>query len=81
MRQRDKLRKCYYKAGNPFDWEQYRTMRIRRRAVLEHFKKLCKEKFANQSTFWSTIRPYIHSRKQKNNNRIILKERGGGITQ
>ena len=34
------------------------------------------EKFADQRKFWSTIRPYIHSRKKKNNNRIILKDNG-----
>ena len=49
-------------------------MSIRRRAVQEHSKKLCKEKFTDQRKFWSTIQPFIHARKQKNNNHIILKD-------
>ena len=51
-----------------------KVVSIRRRAVQEHSKKLCKEKFTDQRKFWSTIRPFIHMRKQKNNNHIILKD-------
>ena len=51
-----------------------KVVSIRRRAVQENFTKLCKEKFTDQRKFWSTIRPFIHTRKQKNNNHIILKD-------
>ena len=51
-----------------------KVVSIRRRAVQENFTKLCKEKFTDQRKFWSTIRPFIHMRKQKNNNHIILKD-------
>ena len=51
-----------------------KVVSIRKRAVQEHFKKLCKEKFTDQRKFWSTIWPFIHTRKQKNNNDIILKD-------
>ena len=47
---------------------------MRRKAVQDHFKTLCKEKYADQRKFWNTIRPYINSRKKKNNSRIVLKE-------
>ena len=47
---------------------------MRRKAVQNHFKTLCKEKYADQRKFWNTIRPYINSRKKKNNSRIVLKE-------
>ena len=50
-----------------------KVVSIRKRAVQEHFKKLCKEKFTDQRKFWSTIWPFIHTRKQKNNH-IILKD-------
>ena len=47
---------------------------MRRKAVQDHFKTLCKEKYADQRKFWNTIRPYINSRKKKSNSRIVLKE-------
>ena len=51
-----------------------KVVSIRRRAVQEDFTKLCKEKFTDQRKFWSTIRPFIYTCKQKNNNHIILKD-------
>ena len=51
-----------------------KVVSIRRRAVQENFTKLCKEKFTDQRKFWSTIQPFIHMCKQKNNNHIILKD-------
>ena len=45
---------------------------MRRKAVQNHFKTLCKEKYADERKFWTTIRPY--ERKKKNNSRIVLKE-------
>ena len=47
---------------------------MRRKTVQDHFKTLCKEKYADQRKFWNTIRPYINSRKEKNNSCIVLKE-------
>ena len=46
---------------------------MRRKAVQNHFKTLCKENYGDQRKFWNTIRPYINSRKKKNS-RIVLKE-------
>ena len=86
MRERDRLKKKFYKSRNTADWENYRQKRnkvvsMRRKAVQLHFKKLCDEKQNNQREFWSTIKPYINSRKSvKNNGRIILKENDKLIT-
>ena len=68
MRKRDRLKKKFNKSRDPTDWENYRQMRnrvvnMRRKAVQEHFSKLCEDKRGNQRKFWSTIRPYINSRK------------------
>jgi hypothetical protein len=86
MRERDRLKKKFYKSRNTADWENYRQKRnkvvsMRRKAVQLHFKKLCDEKQNNQREFWSTVKPYINSRKSvKNNGRIILKENDKLIT-
>ena len=86
MRERDKLKKTFLKSRNTVDWENYRQMRnkvvsMRRKAVQMHFKKLCDRKPNNQRKFWSTIKPYINSRKcAQNNSRIILKENDKLIT-
>ena len=53
---------------------------MRRKSVQEHFRKLCVDKQGNQKKFWSTIKPYINSRKTKNNNRIIIKDNEKIIT-
>ena len=46
---------------------------MRKKALQNHFKTLCKEKYADQRKFMNTIMPYINSRKKKNNSRIVLK--------
>ena len=79
MQNRDKQKKRYYRFRNPLEWEKYRVLRnkvvsMRRKAVQDHFKTLCKEIYADQRKFLNTIRPYINSRKKKNNSRIVLKE-------
>ena len=53
---------------------------MRRKSVQEHFRKLCVDKHGDQKKFWSTIKPYINSRKTKNNNRIIIKDNEKIIT-
>ena len=78
IRDRDKQKKRYYRSRNPLERERYRVLRnkvvsMRKKAVQNHFKTLCKEKYADQRKFWNTIRPYINSRKKKNNSRIVLK--------
>ena len=79
MRDRDKQKKRCYRSRNLLEWEKYRFLRnkvvsMRRKAVQNHFKTLCKEKYADQRKFWNTIRPYINSRKKKKNSSIVLKE-------
>ena len=79
MRDRDKQKKRCYRSRNLLEWEKYRVLRnkvvsMRRKAVQNHFKTLCKENYGDQRKFWNTIRPYINSRKKKNNSRIVLKE-------
>ena len=81
MRQRDRLKRKFNKSRSPDDWENYRKTRnkvvsMRRRAVKEHFAKLCEETYGNQRKFWTTISPYINSRKNVNTGRIILKDNG-----
>lgn len=46
---------------------------MRRKAVQEHFRKICEDKHSDQKKFWSTIRPFINSRKCKNIGRIVIK--------
>ena len=46
---------------------------MRKKALQNHFKTLCKEKYADQRKFMNTIMLYINSRKKKNNSRIVLK--------
>ena len=82
MRQRDRFkRKFNIKSSSPDDWENYRktqnkVVSIRRKGVKERFTKLCEETHGNQRKFWSTISPYINSRKNVNTGRIILKGNG-----
>ena len=47
---------------------------MRRKAVIQHFRKLCEDKCGDQRSFWRTIKPYINSRKNKTTGRIVLKE-------
>ena len=44
--------------------------------VKERFTKLCEETRGNQRKFWTTISPFINSRKNVNTGRIILKDNG-----
>ena len=79
MRDQDKQKKRCYRSRNLLKWEKYRVLRnkvvsMKRKAVQNHFKTLCKENYADQRKFWNTIRPYINSRKKKKNSRIVLKE-------
>lgn len=79
MRERDRLKKKFHKPRNLVNWENYRLMRnrvvsMRRRAVQGYFKRLCEDKYADQKQFWSTIKPYINSRKCKHSGRIVLKD-------
>lgn len=53
---------------------------MRRKSIQEHFRKLCANKHANQKKFWSTLKPYINSRKTKNNSRIVIKDNEKIIT-
>ena len=58
----------YYKTRKSTDWEKYRVMlnrvvTIRRNAMNAHFKHLRKEKKGDQKKVWSTIKPYVNSRK------------------
>ena len=58
----------YYKTRKSTDWEKYRVMQnrvvtIRRNAMNAHFKHLRKEKKGDQKKVWSTIKPYVNSRK------------------
>jgi len=78
MRDRDKQKKRYYRSRNLVEWEKYRVLRnkvvrMRRKAVQDQFKTLFKEKYVDQRKFWNTIRPYINSRKEKNNSCIVLR--------
>lgn len=45
------------------------------KALQGHFQQLCADKYAYQRKVWSTIKPYINSRKSKHNRRIVLKEK------
>ena len=79
MRVRDRLKKKFHKTRHQTDWENYRQARnrivsMRRKAVQEYFRKVCEDKAGDQRKFWSTIKPYINSRKSKNDGRIVLKE-------
>ena len=79
MRKRDRFKKTFHKTRHQTDWENYRQARnrvvsMRRKAVQEHFRKVCEDRGGNQRKFWSTIKPYLNSRKSTNDSRIVLKD-------
>lgn len=81
IRERNKCKRKFNKSRLLEDWETYRLLRnkvvsMRRKAVQEHFKKLCNDKYSDQKKFWNTIKPYLNSRKKQTttNERIVLKE-------
>lgn len=79
MRERDQLNKKFNKSRNHEDWEKYRLIRntivsMRRKALQNYFQRLCVDRYADQRKFWSTIKPYINSRKGKQNGCIVLKD-------
>ena len=79
LRERDRMKRKFYKSRNSSDWESYRTMRnkvvsMRKKAAIQHVKKICEDKCGDQKSFGHTIKPYINSRKNKNTGRIVLKE-------
>ena len=47
---------------------------MRRKAVQEYFRKVCDDRGGDQRKFWSTIKPYLNSRKSTNVGRIVLKD-------
>ena len=49
---------------------------MRRKVVKECFTKLCEETCGNQRKLWTTISPFINSRKNVNTAWIILKDNG-----
>ena len=84
--QRDRFKRKFNKSRSPDGWENYRRTRnkvvsMRRKAVKERFTKLCKETHGNQRKSWSTISPYINSRKNVNIGRIIFKDNGKMIKE
>lgn len=49
---------------------------MRRKVIKERFTKLCEETCGNQRKLWTTISPFINSRKNVNTGWIILKDNG-----
>ena len=49
---------------------------MRRKVVKERFTKLCEETCGNERKLWTTISPFINSRKNVNTGWIILKDNG-----
>ena len=49
---------------------------VMRKALQDYFQRLCVDRYADQRKFWSMIKPYINSRKSKQNGRIVLKDNG-----
>lgn len=79
MRERDRFKKKFHKTRHQTDWENYRQARnrvvsMRRKAIQEHFRKVCEDRGGDQRKFWSTIKPYLNSRKRTNDGRIVLKD-------
>ena len=79
MRERDQLKEKFNKSRNHEDWEKYQLIRntivsMRRKALQNYFQRLCVDRYADQRKFWSTIKPYIDSRKGKQNGCIVLKD-------
>ena len=66
-RERDRFKKTCHKTRHQTDWENYRQARnrvvsMRRKAVQEHFGKVCEDRGGDRRKFWSTVKPYIFSR-------------------
>ena len=51
-----------------------RVVSMRRKAVQEQFRKVCEDRGGDQRKFWSTIKPYLNSRKSTNDGRFVLKD-------
>ena len=47
---------------------------MRHKGLQNYFQRLCVDRYADQRKFWSTIKPYINSRKGKQNECIVLKD-------
>ena len=79
MRERDRFKKTFHNTRHQTDWENYlqarnRVVSMRRKAVQEHFRKVCEDRGGDQRKFWSTIKPYLNSRKSTNDGRIVFKD-------
>ncbi|KAL9985372.1 hypothetical protein ACROYT_G007767 [Oculina patagonica] len=84
MRKRNALKRKYYKTRAAVDWEAYRCLRnrvvaMRRKSIIEHFKRLCNLSAGNPRDFWSSLRPFMNSRHRSPNELITLKEEQGVI--
>ena len=49
--------------------------------VKERFTKLCEETCGNERKLWTTISPFINSRKNVNTGWIILKDNGKYVSR
>ena len=79
MREHDRIKRKFYKSRNYSVRENYRNMRnkvvsMKRKAVIQHFRKICEDECDDQRSLWHTIKPYINSHKNINTGRIVLNE-------
>lgn len=79
MREHDRIKRKFYKSRNYSVWENYRNMRnkvvsMKRKAAIQHFRKICEDKCDDQRSLWQTMKPYINSHKNINTGRIVLNE-------
>lgn len=83
MRTAIRLRKQFWnkfkKTGEPSDHLNYKqqrnlTVKLRRKAIAQHFRNVTKNANENPREFWKTFKPFLHTKDAKSANDIVLQE-------
>ena len=84
IRRRRRLKQTYYATKDLADWQKYREQRnktssLRQKLICKYISK-CDDVKGDPRTFWTVIKPLIHSKKNSGDNTITLKEDNELIT-
>ena len=85
IRHRNMLWKRFSRERTDINYANYKIQRnkctsLRRNAIKDYFRKKTEATESNPREFWDTYRPFLHSKKSKQANDIILKENDVIIT-
>ena len=78
IRCRRKLKQTYYATKHPVDWQKYKEQRnktssLRRKLICKYIRSKCDDVKGDPRAFWTIIRPFTHSKKNRGDNSITLK--------